>query len=80
MAKRQQSKSLEATEICDEVLWNNRHITCDENSLYDRYFINKGIVKVGDNVSMRQGDYSSGLKPKKNSCYMAANFLVGQVF
>ena len=39
-------KSPEITEICDEVLWNNKHIICDGNSLYDRHFINKGIVKV----------------------------------
>ena len=44
-------KSSEATEICDEVLWNNKHITCDPNSLYDRYIINKEIVKVGDVIS-----------------------------
>ena len=41
-------KSPETTEICDEVLWNNKHITCDGSSLYHTYFIDKGIVKVGD--------------------------------
>ena len=43
--------SPENTEICDEVLWNNKHITCDGNSVCDTYFINKGIVKVGDIIS-----------------------------
>ena len=31
-------------------------------------------------LSMRHGDHSPGLKPKKNACYMTANFLVGKVF
>ena len=44
-------KSSETTEICDEVLWNNKHITCDGNSIYDTYLINKGIVKVGDIIN-----------------------------
>ena len=43
--------SSETTEICDEVLWNNKHTTCDGNSIYDHYLINKGIVKVGDIIS-----------------------------
>ena len=44
-------KLSETTEICDEVLWNNKHITCDGNSIYDMYLINKGIVKVGDIIN-----------------------------
>ena len=29
----------------------HKHITCDGNSLYGRYFISKGIVKVGDIIN-----------------------------
>ena len=47
-------KSSETTEICDEVLWNNKHITCDGNSVYDTYFINQGLVKVGDIINDRR--------------------------
>ena len=69
-------KSSETTEICDEVLWNNKHITCDGNSIYDTYLSIKELSKL-EILSMRQEDHSTGLKPKKNSCYMIANFLVG---
>ena len=51
MANNISLKSSETTEICDEVLWNNKHITFDGNSIYDTYLINKGIVKVGDIIS-----------------------------
>ena len=44
-------KSSETTEIFDEVLWNNKHITCDGNSIYDTYLINKRIVKVADIIN-----------------------------
>ena len=30
---------------------NNKHITCDGNSIYDMYLINKRIVKVGDIIN-----------------------------
>ena len=69
-------KLSETAQICDEVLWNNKHVTCDGNRIYDTYLINKGIVKVGDIIN-ETGRSLSWFEPKKNSCYMKANFLVG---
>ena len=37
-----------AYELCKEVLWNNSCITCDRKSLYNQYFITKGIVCILD--------------------------------
>ena len=41
----------ENTEICDEVLWNNKHITCEGNSIYDTYFIIKELSKSEDIIN-----------------------------
>ena len=35
-----------AYEICKEVLWNNSCITSGGKSLYDQYFITKGIMCI----------------------------------
>ena len=69
-------KSSETIEICDEVLWNNKHIACDGNSIYDTYLINTGIVKVGDIIN-ETGRPFNWFEAKENSCYMIVNFLVG---
>ena len=37
-----------AYEICKEVLWNNSCITCGGRSLYNQYFITKGIMCIID--------------------------------
>ena len=37
-----------AYEICKEVLWNNSCITCGGKSLYNQYFITKGIMCIFD--------------------------------
>ena len=37
-----------AYEICKEVLWNNSCITCCGKSLYNEYFITKGIMCIID--------------------------------
>ena len=35
-------------DIANEVLWNNRHVTRDENSIYDKSLIDKGILTIRD--------------------------------
>ena len=37
-------------EVCSECLWNNRLITSNGESLYNRHFIAKGIIRVQDIV------------------------------
>ena len=37
-----------ANEICKEVLWNNSYITCGGKSLYNQYFMTKGIICIID--------------------------------
>ena len=37
-----------AYEICKEVLWNNSCITCGGKTLYNQYFMTKGIICVID--------------------------------
>ena len=37
-------------EVCSECLWSNRSITPNEESLYNRHFIAKGIIRVQDIV------------------------------
>ena len=37
-----------ALEVCSECLWNNRLITSNGESLYNRHFIAKGIIRVQD--------------------------------
>ena len=37
-----------ACEICKEVLWNNSCIRCGGKSLYNQYFITKGIMCITD--------------------------------
>ena len=39
-----------AFEVCIECLWNNRLITSNGESLYNRHFIAKGIIRVQDIV------------------------------
>ena len=38
-------------EVCSECLWNNRLITSNGESLYNRHFIAKGIIRVQDIVN-----------------------------
>ena len=35
-------------EICEEVLWNNKMITFNGDSLFNKHFILKGIVTLRD--------------------------------
>ena len=37
-----------AYEMCKEILWNNSSITCGGKSLYNQYFITKGIMCIID--------------------------------
>ena len=39
-----------ALEVCSECLWNNKLITSNGESLYNRHFIAKGIIRVQDIV------------------------------
>ena len=41
-------KTEDALDIANEVLWNNRHVTRDGNSLYDKSLIDKGIITIRD--------------------------------
>ena len=41
-------KTEDALDISNEVLWNNRHVTRDGNSLYDESLIDKGIITIRD--------------------------------
>ena len=41
-------KTEDALDIANEVLWNNRHITRDGNSLYGKSLITKGIITIRD--------------------------------
>ena len=38
-------------DIANEVLWNNRHVTRDGNSLYDKSLIDKGIITIRDIIN-----------------------------
>ena len=41
-------ETADALDIANEVLWNNRHVTRDRNSLYDKSLIDKSIVTIRD--------------------------------
>ena len=41
-------ETADALDIAKEVLWNNRHVTRDGNSLYDKGLIDKGILTIRD--------------------------------
>ena len=39
-------KSSNASEICGEVLWNNAWIVSNGETLYNKHFVDKGILTV----------------------------------
>ena len=39
-------KCSNASEICDEVLWNNALILSNGETFYDKHFVDKGILTV----------------------------------
>ena len=47
-----------------------------ETAYITRILSIKELSKL-ETLSMRQEDHSTGLKPKKTSCYIIVNFLVG---
>ena len=48
MGKSQWKKNPRTLEICEEVLWNNKMITSNGNSLFNKHFILKGILTIRD--------------------------------
>ena len=36
------------SEVCEEVLWNNKMITSNRDSLFNKHFILKGIMTIRD--------------------------------
>ena len=43
-----EEKPSNAFEVCSECLWSNRLITSNGESLYDRHFAAKGIIRIQD--------------------------------
>ena len=41
-------------EIYGEVLWNNLNISSKGDSLYNQYLIEKGVITVGDTISIKE--------------------------
>ena len=58
-------ETADALDIANEVLWNNRHVTHDGNSLYDKSLIDKGILTVRD-IFHEVGELLSWLEAEKS--------------
>ena len=46
MVRGRRKKCSNASEICGEVLWNNARIVSNGETLYNKHFVDKGILKV----------------------------------
>ena len=68
VSKRDPTQTSDPTyEICKEVLWNNSCITCGRKSLYNQYFITKGIMCIIDIMDEKRILlYKNGRKQNKS--------------
>ena len=64
----------EILEICSEVIWNNKLILDNEESLFNEYFINKGIITIQDIIN-EQGDVLQWIEARQKYLLSSAYIL-----
>ena len=42
----------DVSEICDEIIWNNRIISSNCQTLFNKCFIDKGILRIRDTIDV----------------------------
>ena len=43
-----EEESKDVSEICEKIIWNNRMITSNSQTLFNKCFIDKGILRIHD--------------------------------
>ena len=67
-------ETADALYIANEVLWNNRHVTPDGNSLYDKSLIDKGSLTIRD-ISNEVGELLSWSEAEQKVSLNRVQFL-----